>query len=78
MFRTSDNSENDLVFYNSQVKLMEIWLERSLISQQTYGILYRLEKILAMEQNVNKDNLKSLLALVQQRLIDKFPEYEHL
>ena len=27
---------------------------------------------------MNKDNLKSLLALVQQRLIDKFPEYEHL
>lgn len=27
---------------------------------------------------MNKENLQSLLALTQQRLIDKFPEYEHL
>ena len=51
---------------------MHLWLERSQLSQPTYGVLFRLEKILDNESNLNSDNIRSLVALIQQRLLDKF------
>lgn len=63
-FKTSECKNNDLMFYNSFVKVSNLRLGRLMTSYPSYGVLKRLEQILEHESNVNMDGVKELLALV--------------
>lgn len=47
-------------------------------SDSIYGSLYRLERILKCETNVDQKLVNELLGFCQQRLMDKFDQYERV
>jgi len=75
---TSDSRKSSLDFYNSLLKSMSLGLDHRELSYSNYGCLYRLEKMTDSESNLDRQELEKVIAMVQERMLTTFEDFERL
>lgn len=63
VFQTSDQAQNDVGFYNQLIDLMYKYGKQQLEHESVYGILYRVDKMMQSESNLDQASLRRVVAL---------------